>query len=43
VIYPVAVIKTTKDPAAARAFEDFLSGPQGRAIFEKYGFSLASP
>ncbi len=43
VIYPVAVIKTTKDPAAAKALEDFLSGPQGRAIFEKCGFSLASP
>ncbi len=43
VIYPVAVIKTTKDPAAAKAFEDFLSGPEGRVIFEKYGFSLASP
>ncbi len=42
VIYPVAVIKATKDPAAAKAFEDFLSGPQARAIFEKYGFSLAS-
>lgn len=42
VIYPVAVIKTTKYPGAAKAFEDFLSGPQGRAIFEKYGFSLAS-
>ncbi|HEX4002158.1 MAG TPA: molybdate ABC transporter substrate-binding protein [Candidatus Acidoferrales bacterium] len=43
VIYPVAVIKTTKDAAAAKAFEDFLSGPQARAIFEKYGFSLATP
>lgn len=41
VIYPVAVIKTTKDAAAAKAFEDFLSGPQARAIFEKYGFTLA--
>jgi molybdate transport system substrate-binding protein len=43
VIYPVAVIKTTKAPAAAKAFEDFLSGPQARAIFEKRGFSLATP
>jgi len=43
VIYPVGVIKTTKDPAAAKAFEAFLSGPQARAIFEKYGFSLATP
>jgi molybdate transport system substrate-binding protein len=43
VIYPVAVIKTTKNAAAAKALEDFLSGPQARAIFEKYGFSLATP
>ena len=42
VIYPVGVIKTTKDPAAAKAFEDFLSGPQARAVFEKYGFSFAT-
>jgi molybdate transport system substrate-binding protein len=43
VIYPVAAIKTTKDAAAAKAFEDFLSGPQARVIFERYGFSLATP
>jgi molybdate transport system substrate-binding protein len=43
VIYPVAVIKTTKSPARAKAFEDFLAGPQARTIFEKYGFSLATP
>ncbi|HEX4075962.1 MAG TPA: molybdate ABC transporter substrate-binding protein [Candidatus Acidoferrales bacterium] len=42
VIYPVAVIKTAKNAAAAKAFEDFLSGPQARAIFERYGFSLAT-
>ena len=43
VIYPVAVINTTSYPTAAKAFEDFLSGPQARAIFQKYGFSLATP
>jgi molybdate transport system substrate-binding protein len=43
VIYPVAVIKTTKYATAARAFEDFLSGPLARAIFERYGFSLSIP
>jgi molybdate transport system substrate-binding protein len=41
VIYPVAVLKTTKNAPAAKAYEDFLSGAQARAIFEKYGFSLA--
>jgi molybdate transport system substrate-binding protein len=42
-IYPVAVIKTSKDPAAARAFEDFLLGAQARAVFQRYGFTSASP
>jgi len=43
VIYPAAVIKASKDPAAARAFLDFLASPQGRAIFQKYGFASANP
>lgn len=42
VIYPAAVIKDSKNPAAARAFLDFLSGAQARAIFEKYGFTFAA-
>ena len=41
-IYPVAVIKNSKEPAAARAFEDFLLGAKARAIFQKYGFTPAS-
>jgi molybdate transport system substrate-binding protein len=42
-IYPVAVIKTSKNAAAARAFEDFLLGAQARAVFQRYGFTSASP
>jgi molybdate transport system substrate-binding protein len=42
VIYPAAVIKASKNPAAARAFLDFLAGPRGQAIFQKHGFALAS-
>jgi molybdate transport system substrate-binding protein len=41
VIYPAAVIKDTKNPAAAKAFLDFLTGPRGLAVFEKYGFKAA--
>jgi molybdate transport system substrate-binding protein len=41
VIYPAAVIKASKNPAAARAFLNFLAGPRGRAVFQKYGFTLA--
>jgi molybdate transport system substrate-binding protein len=43
VIYPVAAIKGSKNPAAAREFTNFLSGPQARAVFQKYGFTLANP
>jgi molybdate transport system substrate-binding protein len=43
VIYPAAVIKDSKHPEAARAFLDYLSGSQARAIFQKYGFTLAGP
>jgi molybdate transport system substrate-binding protein len=43
VIYPAAVIAATKNPAAAKAFLDFLEGPRGTAVFEKYGFKAAGP
>lgn len=36
----LAVIKTTKNEQAARAFADFMASPQGRAIMQKYGFTL---
>jgi molybdate transport system substrate-binding protein len=38
VIYPVAVLKGSMHVAAAKDFEMFLSGPEARAVFEKYGF-----
>ena len=41
-IYPIAVTKNSKSPAAARAFEEYLSGSQARAIFQKYGFGPAN-
>lgn len=36
----MAIIKTTKNESAARAFAAFVNGPQGRAIMQKYGFSF---
>src|SRR6185437_3498001 len=42
-IYPVAVIKDSKNPHAARAFEDFLLGTRANAIFQKYGFAATNP
>lgn len=38
VIYPVAVLATSRDTAAAKAFQDFLLGPESAAVFRKYGF-----
>lgn len=38
-IYPVAVLKDSKNVEEAKAFVDFLSSDEGKAVFEKYGFS----
>lgn len=35
---PVAVSKFTKDRAAAQAFIDFLTGPEGRAIYARHKY-----
>jgi molybdate transport system substrate-binding protein len=39
IAYPAAVIRTTKNFTAARAFLDFLEGPDALAVFEKCGFT----
>ena len=36
----MAIMKSTKNEQAARAFAEFVGGPQGRAILQKYGFSF---
>jgi molybdate transport system substrate-binding protein len=41
IVYPSAVLKNSKNAAAAREFLDFLEGPEARAVFEKYGFTPA--
>ena len=38
VVYPVALLDGSKNPATAREFEMFLFGTSARAIFQKYGF-----
>lgn len=43
ILYPAAVVRSTKQPAAAREFVEYLSGKKSREIFEKYGFLLATP
>ncbi len=39
IVYPAAVVNTTKHPDAAQAFLDFTTSPPARLIFEKYGFT----
>ncbi|MCX7708996.1 MAG: molybdate ABC transporter substrate-binding protein [Clostridia bacterium] len=38
VVYPVGVIKSSKSTESAKEFINFISGDQGKAVFEKYGF-----
>lgn len=40
IIYPVAVLSGTKNQKAAEEFLVFLTGSEGEAIFEKYGFVM---
>ncbi len=40
VIYPVAVIKDSDNPEAAKELIEFLSTPEAQAVFEKHGFDL---
>ena len=39
VIYPAAVLNITKNEDAARAFLEYLTGPEARTVFEAVGFT----
>ncbi|MCM1150282.1 MAG: molybdate ABC transporter substrate-binding protein, partial [Butyricicoccus sp.] len=39
VIYPAAVLKVSQNPAAAKEFLDYLTGPEADAVFEAVGFT----
>lgn len=39
VIYPIAVIKDSKSPAAAQQFVDYILSKEGQTVLAKYGFS----
>jgi molybdate transport system substrate-binding protein len=36
--YPLAVLKSSRQPERAKRFAEYLTGPSARAIFEKFGF-----
>jgi molybdate transport system substrate-binding protein len=42
IVYPVAVIKASKNPDAAKDYLNFLFSAQAKAVFEKYGFTVVS-
>lgn len=39
IVYPVAIVRNSNDVAAARAFLEFLEGPEACAVFRKFGFA----
>jgi molybdate transport system substrate-binding protein len=41
IVYPVAVVKASKSADAARAYEKYLFGSKAKAVFDKYGFTMA--
>lgn len=43
IVYPAAVVKGSGNSVAARMFLDFLGSATARAIFQKYGFTIAEP
>jgi molybdate transport system substrate-binding protein len=42
IVYPAAIIDSTKAPGDAQRFLDFLRGDPGRRIFERFGFQMAA-
>ena len=40
IIYPAAVLTGTKNQKAAEEFLAYLAGPEGKTVFEKYGFVM---
>jgi molybdate transport system substrate-binding protein len=41
IVYPVAVLKNSKNIPAAKEYVQFLSNNQAREVFQKYGFGIA--
>jgi molybdate transport system substrate-binding protein len=41
IVYPMAVLKASKNPQVARAYLQFLATPKAKAAFDKFGFGFA--
>ncbi|MCT7951699.1 molybdate ABC transporter substrate-binding protein [Ancylothrix sp. C2] len=40
IVYPVAVLKNSKNVQASRDFVDFMKGNKAKAVYERYGFGV---
>jgi molybdate transport system substrate-binding protein len=43
IVYPVAVVKDSRNVPAARSFIDFLAGSAAGEIFRRHGFTTVTP
>jgi molybdate transport system substrate-binding protein len=43
IVYPAAIVKGSRNAAAARGFIDYLASPAAQAIFQRHGFTMATP
>jgi molybdate transport system substrate-binding protein len=41
IVYPIAIIATSKNPKAARAYANFLRSRPAKAVFQQYGFGIS--
>jgi molybdate transport system substrate-binding protein len=41
IVYPIAVVKESKQVEAAKEFVQFMFAPEAKAVFEQYGFTMA--
>lgn len=41
IVYPIAVVRASRNPQAARNYVRFLSSRAARSVFERYGFGIA--
>ncbi|WP_434782947.1 molybdate ABC transporter substrate-binding protein [Ferrovum myxofaciens] len=40
IFYPAAILKFSTHPQATREFMDFISGPEGKEVFSRFGFQI---
>lgn len=40
IVYPIAILKNSKNVQASKDFVKFISGNRAKAVFEKYGFGI---